>query len=67
VITGIGIVAGPVDDIDEALRFYCDLLGTGCRAQARWHGTAPVMWQWFGRRSSGESQLPAAARWTPRR
>ena len=28
-ITGIGIVAEPADDIDEALRFYCDLLGTG--------------------------------------
>jgi hypothetical protein len=29
VVTGIGsIVAGPADDIDEALRFYCELLGT---------------------------------------
>ena len=26
-ITGISIVAVPVDDIDEALRFFCDLLG----------------------------------------
>src|SRR5919198_3111034 len=26
-ITGISIVAVPVDDIDEALRFYCDVLG----------------------------------------
>jgi catechol 2,3-dioxygenase-like lactoylglutathione lyase family enzyme len=26
-ITGISIVAVPVDDIDEALHFYCDLLG----------------------------------------
>ena len=25
--TGISIVAVPVDDIDEALRFYCDVLG----------------------------------------
>jgi catechol 2,3-dioxygenase-like lactoylglutathione lyase family enzyme len=27
VITGISIVAVPVDDIDQALRFYCDVLG----------------------------------------
>ena len=26
-ITGISIVAVPVDDIDEAVRFFCDLLG----------------------------------------
>jgi catechol 2,3-dioxygenase-like lactoylglutathione lyase family enzyme len=26
-ITGISIVAVPVDDIDEALRFFCDVLG----------------------------------------
>lgn len=26
-VTGISIVAVPVDDIDEALRFFCDLLG----------------------------------------
>jgi len=26
-ITGISIVAVPVDDIEEALRFYCELLG----------------------------------------
>ena len=26
-ITGISIVAVPVDDIDEALRFYCQVLG----------------------------------------
>jgi catechol 2,3-dioxygenase-like lactoylglutathione lyase family enzyme len=25
--TGISIVAVPVDDLDEALRFYCDVLG----------------------------------------
>jgi hypothetical protein len=29
VITGIGIVAEPADDVDEALRLYGDLLGTG--------------------------------------
>src|SRR4051812_10103875 len=27
VFTGISIVAVPVDDLDEALRFYCDVLG----------------------------------------
>lgn len=27
VVTGISIVAVPVDDIDEALRFFCDILG----------------------------------------
>jgi catechol 2,3-dioxygenase-like lactoylglutathione lyase family enzyme len=26
-VTGISIVAVPVDDIDEALRFFCDVLG----------------------------------------
>jgi catechol 2,3-dioxygenase-like lactoylglutathione lyase family enzyme len=26
-ITGISIVAVPVDDVDEALRFYCHVLG----------------------------------------
>ena len=26
-VTGISIVAVPVDDIDEALRFFCDALG----------------------------------------
>lgn len=26
-ITGISFVAVPVDDVDEALRFYCDVLG----------------------------------------
>lgn len=26
-ITGISFVSVPVDDIDEALRFYCDVLG----------------------------------------
>jgi catechol 2,3-dioxygenase-like lactoylglutathione lyase family enzyme len=26
-VTGISIIAIPVDDIDEALRFFCDLLG----------------------------------------
>jgi catechol 2,3-dioxygenase-like lactoylglutathione lyase family enzyme len=26
-VTGITIVAVPVDDIDEALRFFCDVLG----------------------------------------
>jgi catechol 2,3-dioxygenase-like lactoylglutathione lyase family enzyme len=27
VITGISIVAVPVEDLDEALRFFCDVLG----------------------------------------
>jgi catechol 2,3-dioxygenase-like lactoylglutathione lyase family enzyme len=26
-VTGISIIAIPVDDIDEALRFFCDVLG----------------------------------------
>jgi catechol 2,3-dioxygenase-like lactoylglutathione lyase family enzyme len=26
-VTGISIVAVPVDDVDEALRFFCDVLG----------------------------------------
>ena len=26
-VTGISIVAVPVDDLDEALRFFCDVLG----------------------------------------
>jgi catechol 2,3-dioxygenase-like lactoylglutathione lyase family enzyme len=34
VITGISFVSVPVDDIDEALRFYCDVLGMEKRVDA---------------------------------
>ena len=34
-ITGISIVAVPVDDIEEALRFYCELLGMEKRKDLR--------------------------------
>ncbi|HET9975541.1 MAG TPA: VOC family protein [Streptosporangiaceae bacterium] len=33
-ITGISFVAVPVDDIDEALQFYCDVLGMEKRVDA---------------------------------
>jgi hypothetical protein len=39
VITRIGIVAGPADDIDEALRFYSTYSGQGTRQSS----SAPQM------------------------
>ena len=34
-IIGINIVAVPVDDIDQALHFYCDVLGMEKRSRAQ--------------------------------
>lgn len=36
-IVGINFVSVPVDDVDEALRFYCDVLGMEKRQDAPTH------------------------------